>query len=73
MSLEDTKTTVELDSNRELNQYLQNGWVLILTYAFHNHDAQEPRFVVAWQNESEPVFPELLDEMERKEMDRDML
>lgn len=73
MSIENTKTTVELETNRELNQYLENGWVLILTYAHHNHDAQEPRFVVAWQNEGEPAFPELLDETERKEMDREML
>lgn len=70
MSIEDTRVTVEVDSSRELNQYLQNGWVLILTYAFHNHDAQEPRFVVAWQNEDEPVYPELLDRWERQEMDR---
>lgn len=70
MTIEDTRVTVEVDSSRELNQYLNNGWVLILTYAYHNHDAQEPRFVVAWQSEDEPVYPELLDEWERHEMNR---
>lgn len=70
MSIEDTKKTVEVFSTRELNEYLEHGWVLILTYAHHNHDAQEPRFVIAWQNDDKPVYPELLDEWERHEMDR---
>lgn len=70
MSIEDTKKTVEVFSTRELNEYLEHGWVLILTYARYNHDAQEPRFIIAWQNNDEPVYPELLDEWERHEMDR---
>jgi hypothetical protein len=70
MGIEDTKLTIEVDSSREVNQYLQNEWVLILAYAYHNHDGQEPRFVLAWQKDKEPVYPELLDDWERLEMDR---
>jgi hypothetical protein len=62
--------TVEVDSSRELNQYLQNGWTLLLSYSYHNHDGQEPRFVIGWQKTSEPIFPELLDEWERHEMQK---
>lgn len=71
MSIEDTKLTVEVDSTNESNQYLHNGWVLILSYAHHNHDGQEPRFVLAWQEDSEPKYPELLDAWERQEMRKD--
>lgn len=71
MRIEDTKLTVELDSSRELNQYLKNGWILLLSYSHHNNDGQEPRFVIAWQKESEPIYPELLDEWERDEMRKD--
>lgn len=71
MSIEDTKLTIEVDSTRELNQYLQKDWVLILSYAHHNHDGQEPRFVIGWQRDSEPQYPELLDVWERQEMKKD--
>ena len=71
MSIEETKVTVELDSTSELNQYLTNGWVLILSYAHHNHDGQEPRFVIGWQKDEDPVYPELLDAWERQEMQKD--
>jgi hypothetical protein len=71
MSIENTKYTIEVDSTRELNQYLKNGWVLILSYSRHNHDGQEPRFVVGWQNDSEPIHPEFLDEWERNTMRKD--
>lgn len=71
MSIEETKLTVEVDSVHEMNQYLQIGWVLILSYAFHNHEGQEPRFVLGWQQESEPKYPELLDAWERQEMRKD--
>ncbi len=70
MKLEDTKLTAEVGSSRELNKYLGAGWVLILSYVKHQSDNQQPRFVVAWQNENEAVYPELLDEWELHEIDR---
>ncbi len=70
MTMENTKLTTEVRSIRELNLYLVSGWVLILSYVKHLSDTQEPRFVVAWQGESEPILPELLDEWELHEMDR---
>ena len=70
MSLEDTKTTKEIGSSRELNLYLEAGWVLVLGYVKHTHDTQEPRFVVAWQNDGKPVHPEILDEWEKREIRR---
>jgi hypothetical protein len=69
MSMEDTKLTTEVRSIRELNLYLLSGWKLILSYVKHLSDTQEPRFVLAWQQESEPVLPELLDEWELHELD----
>lgn len=63
-----TKLTAEVKSVRELNLYLLKGWVLILGYVKHTHDTQEPRFVIGWQDDSEPVLPELLDEWELKEL-----
>lgn len=69
MSIEDTKLTTEVRSTRELNLYLLSGWRLILSYVKHLSDTQEPRFVLAWQEETEPVVPELLDEWELHEMD----
>ncbi|MEO7673302.1 MAG: hypothetical protein ABIU09_04405 [Pyrinomonadaceae bacterium] len=70
MSMEKTKLTTEVRSIRELNLYLVSGWVLILSYVKHLSDTQEPRFVVAWQGENEPVVPELLDEWELHELDQ---
>jgi hypothetical protein len=70
MSIEDTKVTCEVRSVRELNLYLRSGWKLLLTYVKHASDTQEPRFVVAWATENEPVVPELLDEWELNEIDR---
>jgi hypothetical protein len=70
MSIEKTRTTAEAMSWRELNKYLDQGWVLILSYVKHSSDTQEPRFVVGWQNDSDPVRPELLDEWELNEIDR---
>jgi len=70
MNLEETKITTEVRSIRELNLYLLSGWVLILNYVNHTSDTQEPRFVVAWQKDSEPQMPELLDEWELHEIDR---
>ncbi len=71
MSIENTKLTIEVGSTQELNQYLRNGWVLILSYSHHNHDGQEPRFVLGWQKDVDPVYPELLDEWERNAMRKD--
>ena len=70
MNLQDTKLTTEISSSRELNQYLNAGWVLILSYVKHTHDTQEPRFVVAWQQDEKPVRPEILDEWEKREIRR---
>lgn len=70
MNLQETKLTTEVGSVRELNLYLTQGWVLILGYVKHTHDTQEPRFVLGWQQESEPIVPELLDEWELSEIDR---
>ena len=50
MAIEDTKLTTEVGSIRELNLYLQKGWVLILSYVKHSSDSQQPRFVLSWQN-----------------------
>ena len=70
MPIEDTKLTTELRSIRELNLYLLNGWKLILSYVEHSNDTQNPRFVVAWQDDCEPAVPELLDRWELNEIDR---
>lgn len=68
MSMEETRLTTEVRSIRELNLYLLAGWKLILSYVKHLSDTQEPRFVLGWQQESEPVMPELLDEWELNEL-----
>ena len=70
MSIEKTRTTAEAASWRELNRFLDTGWVLILSYIKHTNDTQEPRFVVGWQDESDPVHPERLDEWELNEIDK---
>lgn len=70
MSIEDTNLTTEVGSVRELNLYLLSGWKLILSYTKQLSDTQQPRFVLAWQTTDEPVIPELLDEWELSEMDR---
>lgn len=70
MNIEKTRTTAEASSWRELNKYLDEGWVLILSYIKHSNDSQEPRFVVGWQQDSEPVRPELLDSWELNEIDK---
>jgi hypothetical protein len=70
MSIEDTKLVVEARSVRELNLYLLAGWVLLQTYVKHASDTQNPRFIIGWQKECEPVTPELLDEWELHEIDR---
>lgn len=70
MKIQDTRIVAEVSSTRELNQYLNGGWVLILSYVKHLSDSQQPRFVVAWQKEDTAVYPELLDEWELHEIDR---
>lgn len=70
LNIQETKLTAELASSGELNKYLSEGWVLILSYVRHLSDSQQPRFVVAWQHDGPPIFPEILDEWERREMDR---
>ena len=70
MNIQETKLTAELGSSGELNKYLSEGWVLLLSYVKHASDTHQPRFVVGWQIEGPPVFPELLDEWEQREMQR---
>lgn len=70
MANDDTKLTTEVGSIRELNLYLQKGWVLLLSYVKHSSDTQQPRFVLGWQSDEKPVRPELLDEWELHEIDR---
>ncbi|MFN0278410.1 MAG: hypothetical protein ACKVRN_07390 [Pyrinomonadaceae bacterium] len=70
VNIQETKLTAEISSIRELNKYLDEGWVLILSYVKQASDSQQPRFVVAWQNEGTPVHPELLDEWEQREIYR---
>jgi hypothetical protein len=70
LNIQDTKLTAELASSGELNKYLSEGWVLILSYVKRSSDTQQPRFVVAWQEDGPPVYPEILDEWEQREMDR---
>ena len=69
-NIQETKLTAELGSSGELNKYLGEGWVLILTYVKHKSDSHQPRFVVAWQSDGPAVFPEMLDEWERREIRR---
>ena len=68
--MEETRKTAEVGSVRELNLYLEKGWVLLLSYAKQMSDGQQPRFVVGWKQEADPVVPELLDEWELNELDR---
>lgn len=70
VDIHDTKLTAELASSGELNKYLNEGWVLLLSYVKRASDSQQPRFVVGWQQESPPVYPEMLDEWEQREMQR---
>jgi hypothetical protein len=70
LNIQDTRLTAELSSSGELNKYLSEGWVLILGYVKHMSDTQQPRFVVAWQQDAPPVFPEMLDEWEQRELQR---
>lgn len=68
--IHDTRLTAEIGSSGELNKYLGEGWVLLLSYVKRASDSQQPRFVVGWQNDGPPIFPELLDEWEQREMYR---
>ena len=70
MNIQDTRLTADLSSSGELNKYLNEGWVLILGYVKHLSDTQQPRFVVAWQQDGPPIFPEILDEWEQRELSR---
>ncbi|MDQ3061443.1 MAG: hypothetical protein M3R14_01055 [Acidobacteriota bacterium] len=72
MGIEETKVTAEVGSSRELNKYLSEGWTLILSYVRHASDNQQPRFVIGWQKDDEPVYPEMLDEWELNEINRQM-
>ncbi len=70
MSVEETKVTAEVGLSRELNKYLGEGWTLILSYVRYSSDNQQPRFVIGWQKDGEPIYPEMLDEWEINEIER---
>jgi len=70
LDIQKTNLTAEAGSSGELNKFLSEGWVLILAYVKHASDTQQPRFVVAWQEDRPAVFPEILDEWEQREMKR---
>ena len=73
VEIQDTRLTAELGSSGELNKYLSEGWVLLLSYVKRASDTQQPRFVVGWQSDGPPIFPEMLDEWEQREMRRQKL
>lgn len=70
MNIQETKLTAEIGSSGELNKYLSEGWTLLLSYVKHANDTQKPRFVVGWNLDGPPIFPEMLDEWEQREMQR---
>jgi hypothetical protein len=72
LDIQDTKLTAEIGSSGELNKYLSEGWTLLLTYVKHSRDSHQPRFVVGWQADGPPVFPELLDQWEQRELTRNV-
>ncbi len=72
MDIQATRLTAELSSSGELNKYLSEGWVLILGYVKKANDSQQPRFIVAWQEDGPPVYPEILDEWEERELRRQL-
>jgi hypothetical protein len=73
VNIQETKLTAEIRSTGELNKYLGEGWVLLLSYVKHKCDTQEPRFVVGWTLDGPPEFPDLLDDWERRDMMRQTL
>jgi hypothetical protein len=70
LDIQETKVTAEVGSSGELNRYLAEGWVLLLAYVKHLSDSHQPRFVIGWQHEGAPIFPEMLDEWEQREIER---
>jgi len=70
LNIQQTRLTAEVGSSGELNRYLGEGWVLILSYIKQKSDTQQPRFVVGWQADGPPIFPEMLDVWEQREMQR---
>jgi hypothetical protein len=70
MGIEETKITAEVATSRELNHYLAVGWELILAYVKYSGENQKPQFVVSWKLESNPVYPEFLDEWELSEIQK---
>ena len=67
MSIEDTKLHAR-SVGSELNLY-SFGWKFLLDICQTVSDTQEPRFVLGWHKD-EPVVPEILDEWELSEIDR---
>lgn len=63
MNIEETKFIVEATSDRETNDYLELGWILVNQYIVdageYGQPDQRPRYVLAWQQpEVEPPHPE---------------
>jgi hypothetical protein len=63
MNIESSKFIVEVAEYREVNNYLQLGWVLINQYVIDvgepGQPSQRPRFILAWQNhDDEPQHPQ---------------
>jgi hypothetical protein len=62
MTLEDTKCTQDLRSTRELNDFLEKGWILIMTYLDDVGEigapSGRPHFLVACQEQSAPQYPD---------------
>lgn len=62
MSLEDTKVTRDIRSTSELNDFLEKGWVLIMTYVDDVGEigapSGRPHFVVSWQGQGTPEYPD---------------
>ncbi len=61
MALEDSKHTETAYTTKQLNEYLERGWTLILAYTEPDSDGSQTgysRFIVAWQKDTAPIFPE---------------
>jgi hypothetical protein len=62
MELEKTKMTVVVNTSKEMNRFLMEGWTLIQTYVMDSGNPEgrfeTPNFVLAWQKDSEPSYPE---------------
>lgn len=64
MELEKIRRVEELTSVSELNQYLELGWVTVLSFVVaHNTEepgrvSLSPRYHVAWTQDGQPQYPQ---------------